>query len=212
MSRRCANSLIILPRTPRFWPTERPFNTLADVGIGKERCTDYPGLECPICGHRRYQESVGLSVFAQELGSYNAPTLTELVANASRGLSSHRSASFFTKSDKVLAHPHSARASASVPNISFGSFGRSTLSTDPYQFIQGGKERSLRIGELCSGRKCKQKSIGSCASPPLDAASAEIRTKGRSFADDSAIPHCYAVLVDRDKRRFECGIESQSQA
>jgi DNA-directed RNA polymerase subunit RPC12/RpoP len=24
------------------------------MGIGEGRCTDYPGFECPICGHRRY--------------------------------------------------------------------------------------------------------------------------------------------------------------
>jgi len=24
------------------------------MGIGEERCSEYPGFECPICGHRRY--------------------------------------------------------------------------------------------------------------------------------------------------------------
>jgi len=37
-----------------FWPTERSLDTLADMGIGAELDTDHPGLDCPICGHRRY--------------------------------------------------------------------------------------------------------------------------------------------------------------
>ena len=24
------------------------------MGIGQESCRDYPGFECPVCGHRRY--------------------------------------------------------------------------------------------------------------------------------------------------------------
>jgi len=24
------------------------------MGIGEERCNDYAGFECPVCGHRRY--------------------------------------------------------------------------------------------------------------------------------------------------------------
>jgi DNA-directed RNA polymerase subunit RPC12/RpoP len=24
------------------------------MGIGQERCDDYPGFECPVCGHRRF--------------------------------------------------------------------------------------------------------------------------------------------------------------
>ncbi len=24
------------------------------MGIGEERCDDYAGFECPVCGHRRY--------------------------------------------------------------------------------------------------------------------------------------------------------------
>ena len=24
------------------------------MGIGQERCDDYAGFECPVCGHRRY--------------------------------------------------------------------------------------------------------------------------------------------------------------
>jgi len=24
------------------------------MGIGQESCRDYPGFECPLCGHRRY--------------------------------------------------------------------------------------------------------------------------------------------------------------
>ena len=24
------------------------------MGIGQERCDEYPGFECPVCGHRRY--------------------------------------------------------------------------------------------------------------------------------------------------------------
>jgi predicted RNA-binding Zn-ribbon protein involved in translation (DUF1610 family) len=24
------------------------------MGVGEERCDDYAGFECPVCGHRRY--------------------------------------------------------------------------------------------------------------------------------------------------------------
>ena len=24
------------------------------MGIGQERCDEYPGFECPVCGHRRF--------------------------------------------------------------------------------------------------------------------------------------------------------------
>jgi hypothetical protein len=55
----------------------------------------------------------------------------------------------------ILAHPHSARASASVPNIFFWLLW---LLDDVYRSIPihpRRKEGNLRIGELCSGGRRK---------------------------------------------------------